>query len=82
LTFRAADHAVALAQQAIAFWRKSKLFDPLHSFYFDYTPEQFDRLRHAIERIKAIAHDRAMLIVTIPHDMTTNVRSRSAAPRR
>jgi lysophospholipase L1-like esterase len=69
LTFRAADHAVGLGQQAIAFWRKSKMFDPLHSFYFDYAPEQLDRLRYAIERIKAIAGDRAMLIVTIPHDM-------------
>jgi hypothetical protein len=69
LTFRAADHAVGLGQQAIAFWRKSRLFDPLQSFYFDYAPEQFDRLRYAIERIKAIADDRAMLIVTIPHDM-------------
>jgi lysophospholipase L1-like esterase len=69
LTFRAADHAVGLGQQAIAFWHKSKMFDPLHSFYFDYAPEQLDRLRYAIERIKAIAGDRAMLIVTIPHDM-------------
>src|SRR5262249_32734006 len=66
LTFRVADHAIQTAQQAIAFWRKRGEFDMTHSFYFDYTPEDFGRLRYAIEQIKAAAGDRPMLIVTIP----------------
>lgn len=36
------------------------------SSYFDYSPEQFARLRYAIERIKAIAGERPMLVLTIP----------------
>jgi len=69
LTARAADHAVTLAQQMIAYWRKKGSFDPLHSYYFDYKPDEFDRLRYAIERIKAAAGDRPMLIATIPVEM-------------
>ena len=38
----------------------------IHSFYFDYSAEQFARLRYAIEQIKAIAGARPMLIFTIP----------------
>jgi lysophospholipase L1-like esterase len=66
LTFRAGDHAVQLVQQLIAYWQKKGDFDPLHSFYFDYTQEDFDRLRYAIEQIKATAGDRPVLIVSIP----------------
>jgi lysophospholipase L1-like esterase len=68
LTFRVADHGVQLAQRLIAFERKKGSFKPLRSFYFDYTPEDFDRLRYAIEQIKALAGDRPMLIVTIPFE--------------
>jgi lysophospholipase L1-like esterase len=63
-----ADHGVQLAQRLIAFERKKGSFKPLRSFYFDYTPEDFDRLRYAIEQIKALAGDRPMLIVTIPFE--------------
>jgi lysophospholipase L1-like esterase len=66
LTFRVGDHAVQLAQQLVAYWRHKGDFNPLHSFYFDYRPEDFDRLRYAIEQIKATAGDRPLLIVTIP----------------
>jgi lysophospholipase L1-like esterase len=66
LTFRIADHGVQMVQRIIAFQTKKAYFDPLRSFYFDYTPEDFDRLRYAIEQIKATAGDRPMLIVTIP----------------
>ena len=66
LSYRVADHAVQRVQQMIAFWRKSPTFDMLHSFYFDYTSEQFDRLRYAVEGIKAVAGSRPLLIVTIP----------------
>ena len=69
LTFRVADHAVEFAQQTLAYWRKKGDFDPLHSFYFDYTGEDFGRLRYAIERIKATAGDRPVLVVTIPIEM-------------
>ena len=69
LTYRAADHGIALLQQAIAFWRKAKTFDPLHSYYFDFKPEEFDRLRYAIEQIKALASDRPFLILTVPVEM-------------
>jgi lysophospholipase L1-like esterase len=80
LTFRLADHAVQLAQRVMAFQRKKGDFDPLHSFYFDYTPEDFDRLRYAIEQIKALAGDRPMLIVTIPFETDFPRTAESAAP--
>lgn len=69
LGFRTADYAVTAAQQMIAYWRKKGTFDPLHSYYFDYAPEEFARLRYAVERIKAAAGERPMLIATIPLEM-------------
>jgi hypothetical protein len=69
LTFRVGDHAIAVMQQVLAFWRKRGKFDLTHSFYFDYTPEDFGRLRYAIEQIKAAAGERPVLVVTIPVEM-------------
>jgi lysophospholipase L1-like esterase len=66
LTFRVLDHGVQTVQRIIAFETKKHTFDPMRSYYFDYTPEEFDRLRYAIEQIKALAGERPMLIVTIP----------------
>lgn len=36
------------------------------SYYFDFKPEHFDRLRYAIERIKKQAGERPLLVMTIP----------------
>lgn len=39
------------------------------SYYFDYSREQFNRLRFAVGRIKSVAGDRPMLVFTVPrHD--------------
>jgi hypothetical protein len=69
LTYRVGDYAIAVSQQVLAFWRKRGEFDPTHSLYFDYTPEDFGRLRYAIEQIKAAAGERPVLVVTIPVEM-------------
>ena len=82
LTFRVADYAVQFVQQRIAYWRKQPVFDPYHSWYFDYSPQELDRLRYAVEQIKAIAGDRPVLIVTIPVAMDFNrvARDRTTPP--
>ena len=80
LTFRVVDHGVRMVQRIIAFETKKHTFDPMHSYYFDYTPEDFDRLRYAIEQIKAIAGDRRMLIVTIPFETDFPRTAASATP--
>lgn len=55
-----------------------------YSGYFDYGKEHFQRLRYAIERIKAIAGDRPMLVVTIPRqaDYRRMVETKSEPPVR
>lgn len=66
LAYRTFDHLVQFVQQMITFYRRRGDFDPLHSYYFDYTDEEFGRMRYAIEQIKAAAGARPMLVVTIP----------------
>jgi GDSL-like Lipase/Acylhydrolase family len=66
LTYRTFDHFTQFAQQLITFYRRRGSFDPLQSYYFDYTNEEFGRMRYAIEQIRAAAGDRPMLVVTVP----------------
>jgi hypothetical protein len=72
LTFRARyeisgllkDRAAAIAQGSGG--RPSQAAFGGIARYFDYERDEFNRLRFAIEQIKAIAGDRPMLIFTIP----------------
>jgi hypothetical protein len=55
-----------------------------HAGYYDYSEEQFLRLKYAIEQIKTIAGSRPMLIVTIPRhsDFERAIETGTAPPIR
>jgi hypothetical protein len=60
-TYRTIDHVATM-------WRSMQRGVPkdIASYYRDYTPEQFGRLRYAIEQIAKIAQPRPFLVFTIP----------------
>jgi len=66
LTGRAAEYAVTVTQQTIASAARGSVPKKGTSLYFEYPSDGFDRLRYALENIKAIAGDRPVLIFTIP----------------
>ena len=66
LTYSARQHVVELIRSNWARIRGSSQPPDTISFYYDYTPEQFGRLRYAIEQIKTAAGERPMLIFTVP----------------
>jgi GDSL-like lipase/acylhydrolase family protein len=69
LTYSARQHVIELVKSRWAALRRS-IADPtpvaIKSYYYDYTPDQFDRLRYAVEQIKSIAGERPVLIVSVP----------------
>jgi lysophospholipase L1-like esterase len=70
LTARAAEYAITVFQQTTASWFRRGELKKATSFYFDFTSDEYDRLRYSIEKIKEIAGKRPMLVVSIalPHD--------------
>jgi lysophospholipase L1-like esterase len=65
LTARVVDYAIVAFRQAMVARAVADEWSN-QSHYFDYKREEFDRLRYAIEQIKAVARDRPVLIFTIP----------------
>jgi lysophospholipase L1-like esterase len=70
LVARATEFATMVVRQTVARWRRGESLKQPTSFYFDYTPEEFNRLRYALTKIKEIAGERPVLLASIalPHD--------------
>jgi hypothetical protein len=81
LVARAFEYASTVTQQTIASWTRRGP-KTATSFYFDYTTDEFNRLRYAIEKIKEIAGERPILIVSIAlsHDYAQAAASGGTPP--
>ena len=60
---------------------RSGALDEAYSGYFDFTPEELQRMRYSLERIRELAADKRMMVFTIPrlHDF---IRYRAAGGTR
>jgi hypothetical protein len=83
---QAANYAYEYLHFAVTNLRAAgETFGPARSYYFDYTPAQFDRLRYVVEQIKGIAGDRPVLIATMAGgraDYTRAAKANVAPPLR
>lgn len=56
---------IKMSQRGTSATRDTESKAPVGSYYYDFTDEQFDRLRYAIEQISALAAPRPVLVMTI-----------------
>jgi hypothetical protein len=70
LVARAGDYAFTVVQQTVASRSRGGALKTPTSFYFDYSRDEYDRLRYTLAKIKESAGERPLLIASIalPHD--------------